>query len=335
MKRYINRPSTAQSGFSLVEIMVAMVVGLLATMVIMQVLSVFELQKRTTTGTADAQTNGSISLFNISRDLQMAGYPLVPVKNSALDCVALTVDGIAGFNHTSLSPVTIVDGPVSDTITIRYGNSFSGGSPGTITAVGAPGPNDITLNSNLGCQVGDVSLITSGFSCALSKVTAVAADDVSVTLDNPAGAVPNANLACLGDQWMAVTYDVTADGNLQRNGEPLIAGIVNLQAQYGVSLNVASNTVALWVDATGPYDAATITQANRNLIKAVRIAVVGRSAKREMEVVTPGPVPAWSGPGAPAVDLTGYGTDWDHYRYRAFDTIIPLRNVIWAKGTLQ
>ena len=59
-----------QAGFTLVEIMVGMVIGMLATIVILQVLSVFETQKRTTTGTADAQTNGSIALYNISREMQ-------------------------------------------------------------------------------------------------------------------------------------------------------------------------------------------------------------------------------------------------------------------------
>ena len=40
-----------QAGFSLVELMVGLVIGLMATLVIMQVFSTFEGQKRTTTGT--------------------------------------------------------------------------------------------------------------------------------------------------------------------------------------------------------------------------------------------------------------------------------------------
>ena len=46
---------SGQAGFSLVEIMVGLVIGLLATLVILQVFSVYEGQKRTTTGTADAR----------------------------------------------------------------------------------------------------------------------------------------------------------------------------------------------------------------------------------------------------------------------------------------
>src|SRR5512135_2099464 len=137
----IRRTRPLPSGFTLVEIMVGLAIGMLATLVIMQVFAVFEAQKRTTTGTANAQTNGNIALYNISRELQMAGYALMPTKVSPLDCTTLTVGatGIAG-----MFPVTITDGvatagvSASDSITIRYGTSPMGGVPGPITSVGAP-----------------------------------------------------------------------------------------------------------------------------------------------------------------------------------------------------
>ena len=91
MRSNIKLQPPPQAGFTLVEIMVGLAIGMLATIVIMQVLSVFETQKRTTTGTADAQTNGNIALYNIERELQMAGYSLIPVglpsvADSALEC---------------------------------------------------------------------------------------------------------------------------------------------------------------------------------------------------------------------------------------------------------
>ena len=77
MKPNSSHSSFIQAGFSLVEIMVGMVIGLLATLVIVQIMSAFEAQKRVTTGNADAQTNGGITLFGIERDLQMAGFALM------------------------------------------------------------------------------------------------------------------------------------------------------------------------------------------------------------------------------------------------------------------
>ena len=41
-----------------------------------------------------------------------------------------------------------------------------------------------------------------------------------------------------------------------------------------------------------------------------------------------------AGSPAPTIDLSPADTNWGRYRYRVFDTIIPLRNVIWAKDTL-
>ncbi len=83
-----------QAGFSLVEILVGLVIGLLATLVILQVFSVFEGQKRTTTGVADAQTNGSIALYTLARDLQRAGFAMEPVgvpgvADSPIECATL------------------------------------------------------------------------------------------------------------------------------------------------------------------------------------------------------------------------------------------------------
>ena len=52
-------------GFTLVELMVAMVIGLVTTLVITQVLAFSEGQKRTTTSGSDAQVNGSLALYTL------------------------------------------------------------------------------------------------------------------------------------------------------------------------------------------------------------------------------------------------------------------------------
>jgi len=352
MKPKSRRSPFYQTGFTLVEIMVGLAIGMLATMVIMQVFSVFEAQKRTATGTADAQTNGSIALYNIGRELQMAGYPLLPATDSPLECATLTINGTADTTTPNrLSPVAITDGGTaagaSDTITFRYGNSPMGGIPTQITAMGAPTANDATVGSNLGCQAGDVTLITNGTTCAMSSASAVAGT-TTITLADTTAAISGANLACLGT-WNEITYAVN-NGNMERTvtpgtAVPSVAGIVNLQAQYGISATANSNQVTQWVDASGATWAAP-TIANRNRIKAVRIAVVARNAKIEPAAVTatcssltaatPTGLCAWAGSvasPAPAVNLSN-DPNWARYRYRVFETIIPLRNVIWSKDTL-
>ena len=344
-----------QAGFSLVEILVGLVIGLLATLVIMQVFTVFEGQKRTTTGSADAQTNGSIALYTLGRELQMAGYTLLPVTDSPLECTAVSF-GATGI--TDISPVTITDGGAaagaSDSISIRYGNSPSGGVPTQITGVGLPGANDVTVDNNLGCQVGDITLITNGNACALSNATA-ASGVTAVTLADNTGAIVSANLSCLGAWTVALfrvnpNYDPVDPANsqayLERNGAPSVADIVNIQAQYGVSASSGSNLVTQWVDATGSWAAGAITVADRNRIKALHIAVVARNGLLEKDIVTStcttdkgtvnnGPC-AWDDTNvdaAPKIDLSN-DPNWQYYRYRVFETIIPLRNVIWSRDTL-
>ena len=241
MKSNIKRNTSLQTGFTLVEIMVGLVIGMLVAMVIVQVLSIFEGQKRATTGTADAQTNGSIAVYNIGRELQLAGFPLMPTgitgtADSPLECTTVTY---GGTGITSISPVSITNG-TSDTVVIRYGNSQSGGVPATI---GALVGNVVTVSNNFGCAVGDITLVSNGATCALSSATAVTgtAAPMSVTLDNVTTATVGGNLACLG-AWTTATYAVVG-GNLERNGVPIVAGVVNLQAQYGISTAVNSNQV--------------------------------------------------------------------------------------------
>lgn len=318
-----------QSGFTLVEIMVGLAIGMLATLVIMQVISMFEAQKRVTTGSVDAQTNGSIALFNIVRELSLAGYPLMPVENSPLECTTVTF-GTTGI--TSITPVTLTNG-ISDTITLRYGDSAMGGIPTTINAMGAPNPGDATVSNNLGCATGNIALISSGSTCALTAVTAVSpASDVpaTISLSETTNATAGANISCLGN-WNEINFAIN-NNNLEREGTPIVAGIVNIQAQYGVSNSANTNQVSLWVEP----DALNIANiSERNRVKAIRLAVVARNQKMEAADVTTA-VSAWTGSAsspAPTVDLST-DADWQRYRYRVFETIIPLRNVIWAKDTL-
>ena len=366
--------SPDQRGFSLIEILVGLVIGLLATLVIMQVFAVFEGQKRTTTGAADAQTNGSIAIYSIQHELKMAGFGLLPTATaSPLDCTTIA---FGGTGITSIAPAVITDGGAgpgaSDTITIHYGNSNSGGIPAQIGAL--PGGNAADIGNNFGCHVGDVALLINGASCNLTSVvgpTDIAtpaipsspANNTTVTLNNMAGANIGANLACLG-AWVTsifrvhLNYDPTgatgaanSQAYLEKATDPLVAGspivsdIVNIQAQYGISATAGSNQVTNWVDATGATWASPSVP-NRNRIKAMHIAVVTRDGLYEKGIVTStctttkgtvnnGPC-AWDDTNldqAPKIDLSN-DPNWQHYRYRVFDSIVPLRNMIWARGSL-
>ncbi len=350
----------SQQGFSLIELMVGMVIGLLATLAIMQTMSMFEGQKRGATGTADAQTSGGIALYNISRELKLAGYPLMPsgqagVTDSPLECTNFSYNS---SGVTSITPVTITNGVASagvnasDTVTIRYGNAASGGSPTTLDSRSG---TVASVRNNLGCQANDVVLMVNGIDCTLTRAVSVTGTSApfTVTMQDSVGDL-GSDFSCLG-RWDTVTYRVN-NGNLERNGVPVVADVVNLQAQYGISGSASSNTIVQWVDATGATWA-TPTVANRNLIKAVRLAVVARNPQIETAAVTAAcnaanftglcawqdvplgntvtpPTPITTASPAPAIDLSSADANWARYHYRVFETIIPLRNVVWSKETL-
>lgn len=359
--RIIHRLSIAQRGFSLVELMVGLVIGLLATIVIVQVFSVFEGRKRSTSGTSDAQTNGSIALMSIQRNVQMAGYglplPMADKENSSLKCAAFADfdpdNDAATVNSTNLFPLVIVDGAsnASDTITVRFSTTAAGAIPVFITnAANATSGTGMVLANNIGCNNNDIALISSGNNCMMATVADANGNpntprNLTLNAVTPVGGalITGAKLACMGN-WQNYTYQIV-NNELRLNGQPLVSEVVNMQAQYGVSVAADNNQVNEWVNASGTTWA-TPTVANRNRIKAIRVALVVRNALLEKETVStacssttaanPTGVCAWDGSAfgeAPLIKLTGT-PDWQRYRYRVFETIIPVRNLLWSREAL-
>ncbi|MBT2335956.1 PilW family protein [Variovorax paradoxus] len=116
--------------------------------------------------------------------------------------------------------------------------------------------------------------------------------------------------------------------------ESLYPQIVNLQAMYGKDTAGTGQV--------GSYDTVTpTTSADWKKVLAIRIAVVARSTQYEKEVVTRA-APSWDvGANSTVSGATTCGSskcvalkvsqvpDWDHYRYKVYDTIVPLRNMLW------
>ena len=133
------------------------------------------------------------------------------------------------------------------------------------------------------------------------------------------------------------------------NGQPtnpLASNIINMKLQYGID-TVGDGLIHHWVPATagtgyGDWDPATLLAApitTINRIKAARIAILVKSEQHDKDLVgVPFSHPvfndcAYSGAGTcgvtfsiPAVAGQPYG-----WRYRVYETVIPLRNEVWNK----
>lgn len=372
-----------QQGFSLIELMVGMAIGLLCTLVIATVLSSSEGMRRGTTSGADAQINGSLALYSIQRELAMAGYGFASEAN-ALGCPIQAFFGGAAATAlpNQLAPVLITQGAPgsSDQIRVIASSKYIQGN-GSAVQVGYAVPTRTTrpfytstaagynVWSTRGILPGDLMLavVNADTPCGLFEVSAVSTDEKFVTRNinaarwNPAGhpsqatqarcteascAVINTTGSFLINMGAFVDVIFRVDnqqrllqgslntGTLQRTELPLQSDIVMLKAMYGRDTN-GDGQVDLY-DYTTPTTAAGWAQ-----VLTVRVAVVARSAQYERDEVTTSE-PTWDvGTSTAVAGTKECGTsacltlsvsglaDWQHYRYKVFDTVVPLRNQRW------
>src|SRR3970282_2934192 len=115
------------SGMSLMEILIAMAIGLIGIVVITQTYLVNENYKRSTISAGGAQTNGALALFTIEREARMAGWGIS--WGAALGCnnIQWYYNGDysnppgGGLPALTLAPVVIAGGGARpDTINITH-----------------------------------------------------------------------------------------------------------------------------------------------------------------------------------------------------------------------
>ncbi|MEX8493819.1 PilW family protein [Sphaerotilus sp.] len=122
----------------------------------------------------------------------------------------------------------------------------------------------------------------------------------------------------------------------QSTAADLYPQIVQLQAVYGIDTSTPPDQVADVWTAVSPT-----TAKGWQRVVAVRVAVVARSTQNEQrpgkaatDWVTP-TLPVWYPDGVTAEPIhvekspPGAGDDWRNYRYKVFETVIPLRNLLW------
>lgn len=348
-------------GVTLVELLVAMVISLIAITAIFQVFSVFEGQKRTTMGGGEAQTNGALALFALERELRQSGYGV----NSPdyLGCNTLAHDELTGTDFAlTLAPVQIIQGAgeAPDTLTVLYGNGNLLPQSVNLIQTMADDAQPYRVTNRFGFQEGDVVILAeTGLNCSVGQANnlpgvpgqqdLVLHDPGNYTDPNTGLVMPtrynkpggigvtytfNAKVFNLGQQPSYNIYSVQ-NGQLavqQMLSAPSTAptmiydGIVQLQAQYGRDTN--GDGVIDVFDEFVP-----VTAGDWATILAVRIGVVSRSGLYEKTEVTPaGPIKLWPDS---ATAPTTVGPIWtptadeQHYRYKVFHTVVPVRNMIW------
>ena len=368
-----------QSGLSLVELMVGMLVGLIGIIIISHLYVTNEQYKRSTTGAGAAQVNGAIALYTVERDLRMAGYGIN--NTNALGCTCNTgIDPNCSplqyyFNGTyssppagpgsplrtlQVAPVVIVKTPNQpDSITLLYGSDNERSTPTRLLQTMSPPAYDFIADGSGGFDNNAMVVVTQGASCALAQIT-VGGDNSQLLHPagtyNPAnnGSLPifarDASVFNLGITPIWRTYTIANDKLVATEvlppqggagGQQLVDDIVDMQALYGKDTSVVVGGDRN-VDV---YDGVTPNTADGwQRVLAVRIAVLARSQNYEKPnaagvcqattsalTVPPGNAPIWSGGAFPALEaaLATPGNEAGCYKYRVFETVVPLRNMIW------
>lgn len=182
------RVGRVSRGFSLVELLVAMAIGLILTLAITTVMSNSEGAKRSITSTNDANQTGTYVSYVLDRTLRSAGSGYAQRWNEAFGCrinasrdnqvmlprTTPLPDPFAAMPTTvALAPVVITKGAGangSDILTIMTGTGGFGETaqrvmPSSITSTGLRLPNTLGLRGN-----DLLLLVEEGLGCMLQQV---------------------------------------------------------------------------------------------------------------------------------------------------------------------
>lgn len=356
------RASTAsrrQQGMSLMEMIVAMAIGLIGITIITQVYLVNENVKRSTVSSGGAQVNGTLALYNLERDIRMAGYGIAHSAGLGCNTINYYYNGtysqppvVSTLPTMYMAPVTIVTtAGQPDSVNTLYGSAQDRPLPAIILQ-NMPGFNsDIVPDNQLGFYSGDFLILSSGARCTLTQLVAnPAATGNNLRHDSSTGSLYNPGAPAfaayfqgsyvfdLGPTPVSRTYSVSSgpSGGLNMTTilpaaaagtTTLVDSIVDMRVRYGKDDGGGGGvpddgTVDTW-DTVTPTTAAGWQQ-----VLAVRIAVLGRSEHYEKPSSgsacdASSATLAWSG-GTFAIAAANRC-----YKHRVFETVVPMRNMIW------
>lgn len=226
-----------QRGMSLVEIMVAVLIGLIGMVVIFQMFALSESRKRTISAGSDMDVSGRLGLIALQRDVQLAGYgygqaasPTATGSAPAMGCAVTAYDsgrpgGSQDFSFT-LAPVSIAVGAsgAPDTISVLQGSSNALVVGKTIDQSGTETKRiKADTGGRTGLEKGDVVVAVTAspsLACALIEITDNTNTD-QMTLNHATGNYVNSagqSRTARFNKSGGVAFTLTGDGKLYSLG---------------------------------------------------------------------------------------------------------------------
>lgn len=318
-----------QRGFSLIELMVSLTIGLIIMLAVIGAYLGSAGAGRTAEAIGRMNEDGQMALTILSQQLRMAGVNpsqpdrsttvgtstnalgnLVPLHNPVSN--AYTVRG-CDLTFGNVTGVTVA----ASTAALTCGHSASSTGPDSIAiAYEADRYNTIPTSANVptDCMGSGITPATASYTKSDGTTTATAT------------IYESENRYYIGTSSSIVNPTLYCKGNSSLNGQPLIENIEDMQLSYGTSNPAVTPTTVLGYLSAYQVDndATTLTgsagAATRwNAVKTVRICVVVRSEKPVLDNVASAKY--WNCAEPPTLVSPN-----DKYLRRAYTTTVVLRN---------
>lgn len=346
-----------QRGFTITEVLIGAVIGLVGMFLILRTQEDFDRNKRSLSSGGEAQVGGTVATFQLERDIRNGGMGFGGSVH--LGCDVAAKDTGTAFNFP-FAPVRIINGGggAADEIHVLYGVS---NAPSSTYNVQSTSADDTLLDTRGGLELNDLAIMASDSGCRMVHLSAVnVAGGAAVAPQvlhasgfgrysgSTAVTIPfqatNAFFYNMGksprlDAWTINKNRLVMSNRIENHDADLdtwgdvVDGIADLQAQYGLDTD-NDGTVETWT-ATDPANALAWAQ-----LRMIRFAVLIRGQERAKSPVTT-TAPTWaggafvmrnvdesadSGPGSAPVN------NWRYYRYQVMESVVPLRNMIWRNA---
>ena len=328
-----NRGLHRQRGVTLVELMIALAIGLLVTVAMLKVYVDASRMYRFNEGLARVQENGRFALEFIRRDARVAGFWGCYSDAALTNGVSATSDAYINVGAGHITGTSDDGLNSSDSITFRSATgsgalvtSGMSGSGGTITVDSASALATGTAALISDCENGDLFQITGISETALTHAAGTGAN-ISPNLNKAyaAGArVYEARQAtfCIGQGADAAQPALLRLVNPEpgqtcaSNGDELLEGVENMQIVYGEDTDADADG-ANGDGTANRYVAFGASGLDIDRIVSVRISVLVRSINNNL-TTEPSPY-TFNG-----ITVTPESTD--KYLRKVFTTTVTLRN---------
>jgi type IV pilus assembly protein PilW len=261
-----------------------------------------------------------------------------------------TITVLRGNSPLIANTIGIEAGSTATSFTVKSGLAYGFHKGDIVVAI-----SNGSAASNAGCMMAQITdrdasntVLTHAYGAytdeANTKTYYTTHEKPGGLVDSPSAGLHNyangGELINLGPNPSLNTYSVDASHHLVvqnfmqpgSQAETVADNIISLKAQYGVDTN-GDQAVDAYVDApivTPPTPSipdvtgdGVRDNADLLTIKSIRLAVLSQSAQRIPACDSVNP--SWAGGN---FDMSGV-TDWQCYRYRVFETTVPMRNMFW------